>query len=181
MYLLKCGLANSFEKAIFFNELVAAISFTNLITYDWDYYVIVSTYGKFCSGAQSVSVTKCILKLIEMAHCQSPQPPVRWFYTDFIYETVILFGWKKSKASCDEFWRYPVYWPCVRRIQQSLIDSHHKLDESTARRQLKSPRSLSGRSIHLTLVTKWSWMTYCHPLCAMSISPPILRYSYFKI
>ena len=45
--------------------------------------------------------------------------------------------------------------------------------------------SLSGRSIHLTLVTKWSWswswMTYCHPLCAMSISPPILRYSYFKI
>ena len=47
------------------------------------------------------------------------------------------------------------------------------------------PRSLSGRSIHLTLITKWSWswswMTYCHPLCAMSIGPPILRYSYFKI
>ena len=63
--------------------------------------------------------------------------------------------------------------------------SHWQLDESTARRQLKSPRSLFGRSIHLTLVTKWSWswswMTYCHPLCAMSISPPILRYSYFKI
>ena len=61
---------------------------------------------------------------------------------------------------------------------------HSQLDESTARRQLKSPRSLSGRSIHLTLVTKWSrswsWMTYCHTLCAMSISPPILRYSYFK-
>ena len=60
-----------------------------------------------------------------------------------------------------------------------------QLDESTARRQLKSHRLLSGRSIHLTLVTKWSWswswMTYCHPLCAMSISPPILRYSYFKI
>ena len=60
-----------------------------------------------------------------------------------------------------------------------------KLDESTARRQLKSPRSLSGRSMHLTLVTKWSWlwswMTYCHPLCAMSIGSPILRYSYFKI
>ena len=31
-----------------------------------------------------------------------------------------------------------------------------KLDESTACRQLKSPRSLSGRSLHLTLVTKWS-------------------------
>ena len=42
-----------------------------------------------------------------------------------------------------------------------------KLDESMARLQLKSPRSLSGRFIHLTLVTKWSWswswMTYCHP------------------
>ena len=31
------------------------------------------------------------------------------------------------------------------------------LDESTAHRQLKSPQSLSGRSIHLNLVTKWSW------------------------
>ena len=60
-----------------------------------------------------------------------------------------------------------------------------KLDESTARRQLKSPQSLPGRSIHLTLVTKWSWswsrMTYCHLLCAMSISPPIQRYNYFRI
>ena len=39
---------------------------------------------------------------------------------------------------------------------------------------------------YLTSVTKWSWswswMTYCHPLCcAMSIGPPILRYSYSKI
>ena len=49
--------------------------------------------------------------------------------------------------------------------------------------QLKSPQSLSGRSIHLTLVTKWSssWMNYCHPPCAISIGPSILRYSYFKI
>ena len=63
--------------------------------------------------------------------------------------------------------------------------SRQHADESTARRQLKSPQSLPGRSIHLTLVTKWSWswswMTYCHLLCAMSISPPILRYNYFKI
>ena len=48
--------------------------------------------------------------------------------------------------------------------------------ESTARRHLKSPRSLSGRSLHLTLVTKWSqsWssMTYSHPLCSMSIAHP---------
>ena len=75
-------------------------------------------------------------------------------------------------------------------LMLQLIFSHQflkciKLDESMARRQLKSPRSLSGRSIHLTLVTKcsqsWSWMTYCHTLCAMSIGPPILRYSYFKI
>ena len=61
-----------------------------------------------------------------------------------------------------------------------------KLDESTTRQPLKSPRSLSGRSIHLTLVTKWSWswswswMTYCHPFCAMLIGPPILRYTYLK-
>ena len=65
------------------------------------------------------------------------------------------------------------YWP-----------NFHKLDESTARRQLKSPQSLPGRSIHLTLVTKWSWswswMTYCHLLCAMSNSPPILRYNISK-
>ena len=60
---------------------------------------------------------------------------------------------------------------------------NRQLEESTSHRQLKSPRSLSGRFIHLTVVTKWSWswMTYCHPLCVMSISPPILRYSYFKI
>ena len=31
-----------------------------------------------------------------------------------------------------------------------------QLDELTARRQLKSPWSLSGRSLHLTLVPKWS-------------------------
>ena len=53
--------------------------------------------------------------------------------------------------------------------------SCRKLDELTARRQLKSSRSLTCRSIHLTLVTKWSWswswMTNCHPLCAMSSGP----------
>ena len=60
-----------------------------------------------------------------------------------------------------------------------------KLDKLTAHRHLKSPRSLCGRSLHLTFVTKWSrswsWMTYSHPICSMSIGPPILRYSYFKI
>ena len=75
-------------------------------------------------------------------------------------------------------------WRCAERTF-NLLRGGDKLDESTARRQLKSPRSLSGRSIHLTLVTKWSrsWsrMTYCHTLCAMSIGPPIIRYSYFKI
>ena len=66
-----------------------------------------------------------------------------------------------------------------------IVSNLKKLDESTARRHLKSPRSLSGRSIHLTLVTKWSWswswMTYCYPLCAMWIGLPILGYGYFKI
>ena len=73
----------------------------------------------------------------------------------------------------------------IWHYQASMRSLQYQLDESTARRQLKSPRSLSGRSMHLTLVIKWSWswswMTYCHPLCAMSIGPPILRYSYFKI
>ena len=82
------------------------------------------------------------------------------------------------------------HWSLEGPIDKSLVQvSRNKmineLDESTAPRQLKSPRSLSGRSIHLTLVTKWSrswsWMTYCHTLCAMSISPPILIYIYFKI
>ena len=65
------------------------------------------------------------------------------------------------------------------------IELQKQLDESMARRHLKLPRSLCGRSFHLTLVTKWSqswsWMTYSHPLCSMSLGPPILRYSYFKI
>ena len=73
----------------------------------------------------------------------------------------------------------------IGRAKTTTRRDEKQLDESTARRQLKSPRSLSGRSIHLTSVTKWSWswswMTYCHPLCAMLIGPPILRYSYFKI
>ena len=72
-----------------------------------------------------------------------------------------------------------------RSVLVVVLQTPDKLDESTARRQLKSPQSLPGRSIHLTLVTKWSWswswMIYCHLLCAMSISPPILRYNYFKI
>ena len=76
---------------------------------------------------------------------------------------------------------------CYSRLLSCKLIQHCHLqpDESTARRQLKSPQSLSGRSIHLNLVTKWSWswswMTYCHLLCGMSIDPPILRYSYFKI
>ena len=68
------------------------------------------------------------------------------------------------------------------RVQNIVL----KLDESTAHRHLKSPQSLSGRPLHLILVTKWSqsWssMTYSsHPLRSMSIGPPILRYSYFRI
>ena len=89
-----------------------------------------------------------------------------------------------------DWWEYfgliwqELYYSTQLLVQQLLQTSIKTLDESTARRQLKSPQSLPGRSIHLTLVTKWSWswswMTDCHLLCAMSISPPILRY-YFKI
>ena len=72
--------------------------------------------------------------------------------------------------------RFLLTWILNALLYSFWIKSHYKLDESTARRQLKSPQSLPGRSIHLTLVTKWSWswswMTYCHLLCAMSISLP---------
>ena len=102
------------------------------------------------------------------------------FYRDHL--TIFKdYTWLMMMAWCNEqtFWKpTSVQMDKIRRFAK-------KLDESTARRQLKSPRSLSGRSIHLTLVTKWSWswswMTYCHPLCAMSIDPPILGYGYFKI
>ena len=62
------------------------------------------------------------------------------------------------------------------------IENYEELDESTACRYLKSPRSLSGSSLNLTLVTKlsrsWSWITDSNLLCSMSIGPLILRYSY---
>ena len=100
---------------------------------------------------------------------------------------------KQSRARCDVYVDGLVQdWSILIANALEILQSctkpswpFNQLDESTARRQLKSPRSLSGRSIHLTLVTKWlwswSWMIWCHSLCAMSISPPILRYSYFKI
>ena len=57
----------------------------------------------------------------------------------------------------------------------------YQQDESMARRHLKSPRSLSGSSLHLILVTKrsrsWSWMT---PGCSMSIDSPIPEIRLFQ-
>ena len=45
-------------------------------------------------------------------------------------------------------------------------------------------RSLSGRSLPLTLVTKWprpwSLMTYSYPLCSLSVGPPIVRLTISK-
>ena len=72
-------------------------------------------------------------------------------------------------------------WPFT--WSQSCIWTHLKLDESMARWHQKYPRSLSGRFLHLTLVTKWSrsWSWMNDPICSMSIGPPILRYSFFKI
>ena len=40
--------------------------------------------------------------------------------------------------------------------RHNFLEFQDELDESTAGRHLKLPRSLSGRSLHLTLVTKWS-------------------------
>ena len=56
----------------------------------------------------------------------------------------------------------------IEKWKKNACHLEWKIDESTARRQLKSPQSLSGRTIYLNLVTKWSWswswMTYCHLL-----------------
>ena len=56
------------------------------------------------------------------------------------------------------------------------VKPHSEVDESMAPRHLKSPRSLSGRSSHLTLVTKWpwswSWMTYSHPFAQCQSALP---------
>ena len=58
-------------------------------------------------------------------------------------------------------WRQPGDKPLSEPMMVSLLThicvTRPQLDESTVRRQLKSPQSLPGRSIHLTLVTKWSW------------------------
>ena len=73
---------------------------------------------------------------------------------------------------------------CIHLMTSSWTPQSCKLDESTARRHL-SPRPQFGRSLHLILITIWSWswwrITYSHPICSMSIGPPILRYNYFKI
>ena len=81
---------------------------------------------------------------------------------------------RHSKSCCDQSSPARRTIKNLDRLTISAPQQQHQLDESTARRQLKSPRSLSGRSIHLTLVTKWSWsrMTYCHPLCAIIVNRP---------
>ena len=65
-------------------------------------------------------------------------------------------------------WPFP--WP------QICIWTHLKLDESIARRHLKSPQSLSGRFLDLILVTKWSWSwswkTFSHPLVQCELALP---------
>ena len=123
--------------------------------------------------------------------------PYAWFHHHMWIQTGVTvrkrLSWVVTSVTLTfDLWPWPFAWTSLWSLvitpQNFMMIrwwEHSQLDESTARRQLKSPRSLSGRSIHQTLVTKWlwswSWMTYCHLLCAMSISPPILRYSYFKI
>ena len=53
-----------------------------------------------------------------------------------------------------------------------------KLDMSTARRRLKSPRSLSGTSDHLSI--SWSWMDDLHPFRSLSIGRPIPEIKLFQ-
>ena len=59
-----------------------------------------------------------------------------------------------------------------------------QLDVSTARRHLKSPRSLSCTSAHPTMFTQrsrsWYWMIDSHPFCSMSIGPSIPEIRLFQ-
>ena len=129
-------------------------------------------------------MTWCLLSLLyDNSRDCTVQSVLLWLYNGTWWHSTGVTRLHRLHQLCS-----PV--PLVMQSSPTVISllnctQSYKLDESTARRQLKSPRSLSGRSIHLTLVTKWlwswSWMTYCHPLCVMSIGPPILRYSYFKI
>ena len=58
-----------------------------------------------------------------------------------------------SIAACKYHSVFALY---ERSIKWNLPDNTMKLDESTARRQLKSPQSLSGRSIPLVTFEAWS-------------------------
>ena len=75
----------------------------------------------------------------------------------------------------DLWWMIYIYIYILRNHQRRIIPRVTRWVDGTPTTEVT--RSLSGRSIHLTLVTKWSWswswMTYYHSLCA--------RYSYFKI
>ena len=58
------------------------------------------------------------------------------------------------------------------------FNHEYQQDESTARRHLKSPWSLSGSSLHPTKRSRsWSWMT---PDCSFSIDPPIPEIGLFQ-
>ena len=61
---------------------------------------------------------------------------------------------------------------CIWKIQKCM--KTRRVDGTPTS---EATRSLSHRSLNLTLVTKWSWswMTFSHPLCSMSIGPLILR------
>ena len=74
---------------------------------------------------------------------------------------------------------------CHQKEENQQTMAEISLGESTAHRHLKSPQSLSGRSLHFTSVIKrsgsFSYMTDLHPFCSMSIGHPIPETcGYFK-
>ena len=102
--------------------------------------------------------------------------------------------WRLKRLKIDSlfgtmFWLITKTPPCItgplwRGIHQWPVDSPHKGPVVNAdrkcRRNLSRTRWVDGTPT--TEVTwslsgrwSWSWMTYCHTLCAMSIGPPILR------
>ena len=115
----------------------------------------LTTLWCMSSHYQRYSQTKSIMDL-----AMGPVGVLMDSQTWFKGEKQEIMGHGKNLMGCIE-----------RRFGLQLL---YKLDKSTACRHLKSPRSVSSRSLHLILVTKrsqsWSWMT---PFCSMSIGPPI--------
>ena len=116
----------------------------------------------FKSGQVSLVSSSCLYKTQPRGrlHKYVMLGQMRWVGTNIssiYYFTEIPMILKQTDGRRNQY--TPQQLHCSRGIMMVTLLTHIRvtqpqLDESTAHRQLKSSRSLSGRSIHLTLVTK---------------------------